>query len=119
MSLPSGPSERIEMANGEYIFSHGSGLSKTFGEALYVPDLATGLISTSQDDLSGLFSVYGKKKVSVYSTEPIPTSKPIRTGTLIGGSQYVANDVNRSFHANSISSAWKLTMLTKIFTPTR
>jgi hypothetical protein len=127
-SPPTGPKQRIEIANGDYIFSHGSGQS-TFGEALYVPDLSTGLISTAQDDLFGKFTVYGKGQVSVYNTEPTPTSEAIRGGILLRGSQYVAdesnpnlsrkvsvsntgqhrnnefsNNVNQSFDTNSTSS---------------
>lgn len=36
--LPTGPSESIEMANGNCIFSHGSGFTNKYGRALYVPD---------------------------------------------------------------------------------
>lgn len=102
ISPPTGPSERIELANGDYIFSKGCGQSN-FGEALYVPDLSTGLISTPQDDLLGKFTVYGKGQVSVYDTEPIPTSEAIRGGILMKNSQYVAIESNKNLLSRKVS----------------
>jgi len=63
-----------------------------------VPDLSNGLISTPRDDLTGKFSVYGQGLVSVYNTEPIPTSQAVRGGILLRGPVYIAKKSNTNLH---------------------
>ena len=55
--------DTILTANNNPIYSKGKGLTVSFGEALYVPDLYQSLISTSADDKSGNYTIFGNSKV--------------------------------------------------------
>ena len=95
-SLSQNMSEEISLADGSSIYSKGIGTSPIYGKAMYVPDLSRGLISTAQDDLEGLYTLFGNKRVIVTDKQPLLTGNIIRTGSLINSKEYLSDFENIS-----------------------
>lgn len=98
ISISRNTREEINLADGSSIYSKGTGISPMYGDAMYVPDLTRGLISTAQDDLAGRYTLFGNKKVIVTDKEPLLTGNVIRTGTLVNSREYLSNN-DIAFHS--------------------
>jgi hypothetical protein len=83
ISISRNTREEINLADGSSIYFKGTGITPIYGDAMYVPDLTRGLISTAQDDLAGRYTLFCNKKVIVTDKEPLLTGNVIRTGTLL------------------------------------
>lgn len=100
ISISRNTREEINLADGSSSYSKGIGISTINDDAMYIPDLIRGLISTAQDDLAGRYTLFGNKKVIVTDKEPLLTGNVIRTGTLVESGEYLSNNdiVFRSVH---------------------
>jgi hypothetical protein len=99
--------ENIKLANGDSIKSIGRGSMNGIDNVLVVPDLKDSLISASQWDLKGCYTVYGGKQVIIYDSPPQSSNVSIiAKGKLHKNGLYYFDDdetFNGELHANDDS----------------